>query len=60
MKFNHQTYSVKENSVLSATLSLSLAASYDIDVNVHCVDLNASELSATQLYMMLYELNVQG
>ena len=45
VKIDHQTYSVRENLILQVTLSLSLIASYDIGLNIHCVDLNASELS---------------
>ena len=45
VKIDRQTYSVRENLILQVTLSLSLVASYDIGLNIHCVDLNASELS---------------
>ena len=48
VKINSQTYIIREGLILPVTLSLSLAASYDIGVNVYCVDLNASELSAIQ------------
>ena len=48
VKIDRPTYSVREGLILHVTLSLSLKASYDIDVNVHCVDLNASELSVIQ------------
>ena len=52
VKIDRQTYTVRENLLfLQVTLSLSLRASYDIGVNIRCVDLNASELSYTQLYV---------
>ena len=58
VKIDRQTYTVRENLLfLQVTLSLSLRASYDIGVNIRCVDLNASELSYTQLYIY-YVMNV--
>ena len=45
MKIDHQAYSIREGLILQVILSLNLRASYDIGVNVHGVDLNASELS---------------
>ena len=53
VKIDRQTYSIRENSILQVTLSLSLTASYDIGVNVYCVDLNASELSVIQYYLYI-------